>query len=269
MSMKIGLIGCGAIGTVLADFIDKQDDLELACIFDLDRRRESELLGKLEKKPRAARSLDDMDGCDLIIEAASKSAVTDYALDILDKSDLMVMSVGALVDERLLADIKSKAGENGRHVYVPSGAIAGLDGIKAASIDGIKKVTLTTRKLPASLEGAPYALKNNISLRSIRKPTVIFEGSAREAVEGFPQNVNVAAALALAGVGPEKTRVRIIADPFAERNIHEIDAEGEFGSMKLVTENVPSPGNPKTSYLAALSAIATLKKIKENVVIGT
>jgi aspartate dehydrogenase len=143
-----------------------------------------------------------------------------------------------------------------------------LDGIKSAR-DEIERVMIRTIKPPKSLEGAPFFKKRHIELSKIRKPTIIYEGSAEEAARLFPSNINVAASLSLAGIGPRRTKVQIIADPNIKCNVHEITAEGRFGVLKTRAENVPSPDNPKTSYLAALSAIATLKKITEPIQVGT
>lgn len=205
-----------------------------------------------------------------MIEAASQEAVRQYAVKILNNNkDLMVMSAGALVDDYLLAEIMKAAKENKRKVYVPSGAIVGLDNIKSASVGQIEEVTLTTRKPPISFKGAPYVEKSKIDLSSLREPLILFEGPAREAVKLFPQNVNVAATLSLAGVGPDKTKVRIIVDPTIKNIIHEIHVKGEFGEIYTKTENRPFPTNPKTSFIAALSAIATLRRISESVIVGT
>ena len=267
--LKIGLIGCGSIGTTLANYIDKAGGLKLLCVYDADSDQSRILSKSLESRPRIAKSPADMSVCDLVIEAASQEAVQDYALEILGHSDLMMMSVGALSDSSLFNKIKKKAEETGRHVYIPSGAIAGLDAIKAASMAKIEKATLTTRKPPLSLEDAPYVIKKNMSMRSIRKPTLIFEGTAKEAAEGFPKNINVSVSLSLAGIGVEKTRVKIIADPFTDRNVHEIEVEGSFGKVTTRAENVTMPKNQKTSYLAALSAMAILEGLRQNVRIGT
>jgi aspartate dehydrogenase len=180
----------------------------------------------------------------------------------------MIMSVGALADKELYKSIKIMAKENDSRIYIPSGAISGLDGLKSASIGTIRKVTLTTTKNPAGLEGAPYILENKIDLAALKVATVIFEGSATDAVKAFPANVNVAATLCLAAREGE-VRVKIIADPNIHVNRHEIMAEGNFGQIFTRVENVPFPRNPKTSYLAALSAIATLRSIVEPIKIGT
>jgi len=130
-------------------------------------------------------------------------------------------------------------------------------------------VTLTTSKPPLALEGAPYIAKKGIDLKRINKPTLIFEGSCRQAIEAFPKNINVSATLSLVGIGIDKTKVCIIADPFLNRNVHHIVVQGNFGKIEIKVSNIPSPTNPKTSYLAALSAIATLKKIVSSLQIGT
>jgi aspartate dehydrogenase len=267
--IKVGLIGCGSIGSVLAKYINSDKNFRLLYVLDVERRKCRDVLKKIKSKPRIVKTVSEMADADLIIEAASQECVKDYGLKILDHSDLMVMSVGAFSDTDSFEKMKRKAEENGRHVYIPSGAIPGLDGIKAAGMAELEKVTLTTRKPPKSLEGAPWVVEKDISLKSIRKPMVIFEGRAKEAARWFPKSVNVSIALSLAGIGVEKTKVRVMADPFTDRNVHEIEAEGKFGNMTLRTENFPSPGNRKTSYLAALSAIATLKKLSENIQIGT
>jgi aspartate dehydrogenase len=231
------------------------------------------LVNGLKKKPKIAREADDLisdSKIQIVIEAASPDAVKQYSVRLLSENkDLMVMSAAALIDEKLFAEISSIAKKKGRKVYVPSGAIVGLDNIKSAAIGKIDEVTLTTRKPPQSFEGAPLVEKNHIDLYSLKKPLVLYEGSAKEAVKLFPQNVNVSATLSLAGIGPEKTKVRIITDPATKVISHEIHVKGDFGEFETKTINRPFPTNPKTSFIAALSAIATLKKISENIIIGT
>jgi aspartate dehydrogenase len=142
-------------------------------------------------------------------------------------------------------------------IYIPSGAVAGIDGLKAALLGGVAQVTLTTRKNPKNLDV------------KVKKETILYEGPAREGIKKYPKNVNVAATLSLAGIGLDKTLLRIIADPKTEKNTHEILVKGAFGSFSVLLENTPSPDNPKTSYLAILSAMAMLKKMSEPVEIGT
>jgi aspartate dehydrogenase len=270
-----GLIGCGAIGTVIAEAIDagKAGDIELVAIYDLVKEQAEKLVNRLKKKPRIANEADDLisdSKIQIVIEAASPAAVKQYAVRLLSANkDLMVMSAAALIDEQLYTEIANLAKNKGRKIYVPSGAIVGLDNIKSASIGNISEVTLTTRKPPQSFEGAPLVEQNHIDLNSLKKPLVLFEGSAKEAVKMFPQNVNVSATLSLAGIGPEKTKVRIITDPDTKVISHEIHVKGDFGEFETRTVNRPFPTNPKTSFIAALSAIATLKKISQNIIIGT
>lgn len=273
MPVGVGLIGCGAIGTVLARAIDRGQagDTCLLMVFDKNLERAKNLAQRLKSKPRVAESFKELLKCEdvkLIIEAASQEAVKTYAVDVLKaKKDLMIMSVGALVDYRLLEEISRTAREGGRKVYIPSGAIAGLDGLKASAVGKIESVTLTTRKPIESLMDNPYFREKTDG--RVEKPTLIYEGSAVEACKLFPANINVAATLSLAGIGAEKTVVRVVADPTISRNIHEIEVRGEFGELQVRVENVPSAENPKTSFLAALSAIATLKRLTEPFVIGT
>jgi len=273
--LGVGLVGCGAIGTVLAHAIDegKAGDARLVYIYDLVFNKSKKLSEELSHKPRVAedfRELIECEDIDLIIEAASQEAVRQYAIRTLKAGkDLMIMSVGALVDDKLTSEIRHFTKSSKRKVYIPSGAIAGLDGLKAAAINRIDEVVLKTRKPPRGLMGAPYVEEEKIDLSKIKKPTTIYAGPAKEACKLFPENVNVAAALSLAGIGPEKTKVQIVADPTIQRNIHEIQVKGEFGRLIVRNENVVSLLNPKTSALAVFSAITTLKKITENFQIGT
>ena len=205
--------------------------------------------------------------CDLLIEAASGNAVVDLLPRIIRRrrATLILSTGGLLRKPRLL-----RAAVRGRvPVYLPSGALAGLDGIKAAAIGKIRSVTLTTRKPARSLVSAPGIVRRKIRLDRLKKPKVVFEGPADKAAEEFPQNINVAATLALAGVGPARTRVKIIADPGIRTNIHQVEAAGDFGRLVSRVENRPSAGNPRTSALAIQSAVATLRQILEPLKVGT
>ena len=272
---KVALIGCGTIGTIIAKAIDAGEagEVELAWLFDIRSESCESLAEKLRSKPRLAKSIEKIladKSVDLVVEAASQAAVAQYALDVLrSKKELMIMSVGALGDEKLLESMKKEAARVGKRVHVPSGAILGIDGIKAAKIAGIEEATLTTRKPAKTLASSAYVRERGLDLAKIKKPIVVFEGPAREAVKAFPESVNVAATLSLAGIGFDKTKVRVIADPSLDRNVHEIHVRGKAGEFVTEARNVPSPDNPRTSYLAALSAIRTLRNLTENVKIGT
>ena len=266
--LKIGIIGCGTIGDVIADAIVHKfsDSVVLSGVCDIDAEKARRLLAKLKVDADILSRSDLLQRCDLIIEAASSSVSYEITKEALEAGkDVMVMSTGGLLKK---SDIFELAKKKGAKIYMPSGALCGLDGVKSAMMANVKSVILTTRKPPAGLEGAPYIKEKGIDLKSITEETVIFEGTADEAVKGFPKNVNVSATLSVCGLGPEKTKVRIVTSPDYKANSHEIEVEGDFGRLRAVTENVPMPQNPKTSYLAALSAIATLKNIINNIIVG-
>jgi aspartate dehydrogenase len=243
----------------------------LSALSDSSEKKALELAASLKRSKPAYMKIEEMlHSVDLLIESASQNAVRFIVPRALEAGcDVMVLSVGALVDEALRENIFRLAKQNNCNLYFPSGAVVGIDGIISASAGEISSVSLTTRKPPSGLAGAPYITCKGIELEKIEKETLIFEGPASEAVKAFPANVNVAATISLAGIGFERTKVRIIADPAASRNIHEITVEGKFGRFFTKVENLPSPDNPKTSYLAALSAISTLKMILNPVKIGT
>lgn len=261
---RVGLLGCGAIGTDIALAIDSgKVPAKLTHIYDFTKKSSELLASKLQNKPLITENVGLLAAApvDLIIEAASQDAVRDNALSILqNRKDLMIMSVGALLDESIHDIVIDACKDFNKKVYLPSGAILGLDGIRSVK-DELSSVTLVTTKNPRALKGAKFFETSKINLDDISTPTIIYDGPAQEAVKLFPANINVAALLSLAGLGSTKTKVKIVADPTTEKNIHEIEAEGKFGKFSIRVENVPSTSNPKTSRLAILSAIECLKKI--------
>lgn len=274
--LNVGLIGCGAIGGTLARAIiqGKAGDIRLLAICDVDKVRLEQLNEQLNlpdlfltTDPDALIRHEDVE---VVIEAATQGAVQALAEKVLNAGkDLLIMSVGALRDEGLLTRMKKLAEEKNVKVYLPSGAICGLDGVKAASVEEMKSVEITTTKHPRSLEGAPYLVENKIDLSCLTKPKTVFRGNAKDAAKGFPKNINVAVALSLAGIGVDQTMVKIVADPDTTRTKHEIRVVGEFGELYTVVKNFLHPENPKTSYLAALAAIRTLRKLTEPIQVGT
>ena len=194
----------------------------------------------------------------LIVECANVEAVKQYAPQIIQQKDLLIISVGALVDPFLYKELEETAKLKGNKVYLPSGAIGGLDVLRAANaLGGLDNVTLITRKPAQALSKTP-----------IEKETIIFEGSAKDAITNYPKNANIAIIISLSGIGVEKTSVKIIADPAVTKNIHTLKAEGDFGKLELTLENNPSPNNPKTSYLTALSILFSLKSLNRAISLG-
>jgi aspartate dehydrogenase len=237
---SVGLIGCGAIGTVLAEAIERRlvvcDELIL---YDFEEAKAEQLKKSLKFPTTVVASLDEMlkRKPTVIVEAASQQAVRDYVGRIVaEKIELIVMSTGALLD--LDVDLS--------RVHVPSGAIGGLDAISSAALAGIDEVVLTSRKTPKALD------MNN------KEPEIVYEGNAEEAARLFPREMNVAATLSLT-VKPAKVQVQVISDPLVRRNTHEIQVKWRFGEMSLRFANDPHPDNPRTSALAAWSAIKLLQ----------
>ena len=267
--LKIGIVGCGAIGSAIAlaskDIL--KDTVETVALYDLDKKKLSGLAGLINKNTVSGSMDEVFDKSDLVVEAAGAPVSPEIVKKAIEKSkSVMIMSVGGLIGSAsLLGEARSKA----VNVYFPSGAISGLDALKAAKVSKIESVTLTTRKPPKGLAGAPYLKKKGMDIASIKGEQVVFEGSASEAVKGFPRNINVASLLSLAGLGSAGTRVRIISSPDYTTNTHEVEIKGDFGRITAKTENVPFERNPKTSKLAALSAIATIRGIAESVKFGT
>jgi len=269
--LKIGIVGCGAIGSSLAKEIVNglREDACLVALYDIKTDKAQALSKKLitSEKLRAGSLRDLIKRSELVIEASSAKASWEIASQSLSAGrKIMVMSVGGMVG--YLDELYALSRKNNAMVYFPSGAISGVDALKAANIAGIKKVVLTTRKNPKAFNGVEYVEKH-FNLAGLKKDKQLFNGSACEAVKCFPQNINVAAVLGLAGIGMRKTRVRIIACPSVNKNIHEIEIESKAAKIFTRTENILHPQNPKTSFLAVLSAIATLKQILQPVKIGT
>lgn len=255
--MRVLLVGAGALGSSIAKGLVKMPRVRLA-IFDVDLKR-----GRALAHETGALAPDDLDlaiqEADLVIEAAAQEALKVLAPRVLGRGlPLIALSVGALADEAFLETCTRLATEHGTHLYVPSGAIGALDVIRAAGEDDLYEVTLVTAKPPAGF-----------GLTDVKEARVLYEGPAREAVKLYPKNVNVAAALSLAGLGFEKTRVKIIADPTLTANTHTIVAKGAFGELTCRVENRPSPANPASSHLASLAVLALVRRLLAPVTVGT
>ena len=270
MKKNISIIGCGTIGSELALSADRMmvENVTISSFLDINVQNAEILKSKLSNNnPLIFNNFSDylksdtFKDVDLVVEAASQNALTSYLNPIiLLKKDVLVMSVGAFANPDFFSQVIKNIEKNDINLYVPSGAIAGIDAIKSVR-NSISYVTLTTTKNPDSLKDSPFFKKTNLTSDSIKKRTLIFEGSAIEAVQNFPANVNVAALLGLVSIGVEKTKVNVIADPSLRINKHEIKVIGKFGELIVRVKNVPSVTNPKTSYLAILSVIELLRSI--------
>ena len=253
--MIVGIVGCGAIANTIVNEFISDSGIQIKYFYDRDVER-AENLAQIGGGIAVIKLEDMINKVDLVVEAASPMALKAIAIPILEEGvHLMVMSVGALMDREFRNKVRKTAEEHNAKVYAPSGAIVGLDGIKAASIGKITEASLTTRKAPKSLG------------REVEEEEVLFEGKASEAVEKFPVNINVAASLSIAC--NMDIDVKIIVDPKVDRNVHEVVVKGDFGEFRTSSENYPFAANPKTSMLAAFSAIKLLKSFGECFSVGT
>ncbi len=256
---SVAIIGCGAICSELVrGFSEGIIGCKLIGLYDIYPEKCRDLVKKYGLGDvvvaSSIKELLDL-GPDIIVEAASPDAVKEYALEIVSRGiDLVVLSVGALLDKDFMERLRDALEKSGSRIIIPSGAIAGLDAIKALRLVGIDRVVLRTRKPPSSLKS-----KANIDLEGISEPTVVFSGDSYRAVREFPVNINVSATLTIASGSP--VHVEIIADPMVDKNIHEIEVYSRASHIRITVENMPSPSNPRTSYLAALSALNTLKTL--------
>ena len=268
--LRIGLVGCGAIGSALAKTIVKKfyRHARLVCIADRNPSQIQTLRKKFKlTRVRAVSVPELIRQSDFIIEAASIEAVSDILPAALRRGkDVLILSVGGILK---ISNLNRLLRKSRSHIFIPSGAVAGIDGVLAAKTGRIYSVSITTRKPLRSLRHSPFLRKHKLLKKKIHGPTLIFEGTASQAVRHFPQNINVAATLSLAGIGPGKTRVRIYASPTYRYNTHEIEVNCSFGRIFSEVRNVPSRENPKTSALAIGSATAALEKIFAQLKIGT
>jgi aspartate dehydrogenase len=266
--MRIGILGAGSIGETLARAIDDgKIQATLPAIADQDSARAEKLASSLKYAPSVV-SLDRLvEVSDLVVEAASQAAVPLIVpVCLAQRKSVMVLSVGALLGKE---EWFRQAAEQGTGFYVPTGAIVGLDAVKAASLGSIRMAQLSSRKPIAALRDAKFVLEKGINLDDLKEDTVILEGPAPEVCRAFPATSNVAAALQLALGSSTKLHVRIFASPTLKRNVHEIVVDGEVGTLRMSAENLPMEFNPRTSKIAAFSAIALLKQITGSVRIGT
>lgn len=275
--VRVGLAGCGTIGSELALAIQRtyRHAARMSALHDVDRSNALALARRLHPRPPVCSLSQLIKQADLVLEAASAGVAGEVVRRSLRAGrSVFVMSVGGLLRDSSWRRLAQRAAGT---VYIPSGALAGLDGVKAMAVGRLRRVTLTTRKPPQALADAPYVRRKRLRLARLTRPAVLFEGAPRDVVKAFPQNTNVAAALTLALHRPgawlaagsrARVRIRVVADPTIHRNIHELEVEGDCGRIQCRVESRPSR-NPKTSELAVRSAIATLGRVFDSIQIGT
>lgn len=268
--LDVGIYGCGTIGTEICRQVKHLENVQITCIMDRNHFKADNLAKELKPRPQILPVEEMVELVDIIVECVSREIVFEIAMPALERGvDVMIMSTGALLCTERYKELLSSAEKNAARIYIPSGAVVGIDGIKAASLGGIEQITLTSIKPKKGLIGAPYLKDNNIDLDLLTRRTVLFEGGVEEAISGFPKNVNVAATTHLFDHSFNSFKVRIIYDPDTKANTHVLEVEGGFGKFRSEVANLPHPTNPRTSYLAALSAVATLKKIASPLQLGT
>ena len=264
---RVAIVGLGAIGRAVVEALDNGiDGMVLSAVSVQDPAKHQGFLGKL-KKPPAVLPIDGLcDVAEIVIECAPARLVRSIVAPFVSQGKTaIVLSAGALLANEDLIEL---AKQHGGQIVVPTGALIGLDAMTAAAEGNILSVKMVTRKPVRGLVGAPYLIENDIDIESITEPLRVFEGTAREAAKGFPANLNVAVALSLAGLGPDKTRLEIWADPSLTRNVHRMEVESDSARFSMSIENIPSE-NPKTGRITALSVIAYLRKQHAALRVGT
>jgi aspartate dehydrogenase len=265
--VRVAVVGLGAIGGKVVEAVDRGiDGLALAAVSVQSPAKHAEFLARLKTRPDIL-PIDALAAiADIVIECAPAGLVRPVVAPfVASGKTAIVLSAGALLENDDLIEL---AKQNGGQIVVPTGALIGLDAVTAAAEGTIHSVRMVTRKPVQGLVGAPYLIENNIRIESITEPLRIFEGSAREAAKGFPANLNVAVALSLAGLGPDRTRLEIWADPALTRNTHRIEVESDSARFSMTIENIPSE-NPRTGLITALSVIACLRKQRAALRVGT
>jgi aspartate dehydrogenase len=264
---RVAIAGLGPIGSKLAKALDDGiEGLELAAVSAQNIDKHRPWLDKLGKTPATLPIEALADAADIVVECAPSRLVRSIVAPVVTRGKTaVVLSVGALLEND---DLIALARKNGGQIVVPTGALIGLDAMTAAAVGTIHSVRMTTRKPVAGLLGAPYLLEHKIEIDDIKEPLKIFSGTARGAAKGFPANLNVAVALSLAGIGPDRTMVEIWADPMVTRNTHRIEVDSDSARFSMMIENIPSE-NPKTGLITALSVIACLRKLHAPLRIGT
>jgi aspartate dehydrogenase len=265
--LRVAIAGLGSIGSRLAHELDSGiAGLVLAAVAVRDQDKHRAFLDGLRAHPLVLPIERLCEAADIVVECAPSRHLRATVEPVVRcGKTAIVLSAGALLDHD---DLVGLARANGGRIMVPTGALIGLDAVSAAACGTIHSVRMATRKPVEGLKGAPFIVQNNIAIDDLRAPLKLFEGSARQAAKGFPANLNVAVALSLAGIGPDRTMIEIWADPTITRNTHRIEVDSDSARFSMCIENIPSE-NPRTGLITALSVISLLRKQRAALCVGT
>lgn len=267
--LRLGIAGLGTIGLVVAKRVDAGEagDMVVSAVSARNTQKAADNISGFAHKPDIVPIDEIGEYCDVVLECAPRSVFDALAASAIANGCIFIpLSVGALLDRPELVD---QARVSGAKIMVPTGALIGLDAVKAIAQGNVTSITMETRKPPRGLKGAPHITATGVDLDSVSEPVKVFSGTAREAAKGFPANVNVAAALGLAGIGPDLTMVEIWADPTVQHNTHTITAKSDSSDFTMTIQNIPTEENPPTGKITALSALATLQRLTSPLVVGT
>ena len=265
--LRVGIAGLGAVGLEVARrLIAGVPGLNLTAVAVRDAEKARRSLPQIGESIPVRKMTELANDCDVVVECLPPALFREVAQSAIDKGRiLMPLSVAQLLEN---GDLIERAKRKGARILVPTGALIGLDAVRAAAEGTIHSVKMVTRKPPAGLEGAPFLRERGISLSGLKEPLKVFDGSAREGARGFPANVNVAAALSLAGIGPDRTQLEIWADPNVTRNTHTISVDADTARFTMTIENIPSE-NPRTGKSVAPSTVAALRALVSELKVGT
>lgn len=268
-TLRLGIAGLGTIGLAVAKRVDAGDagDMVVAAVSARNTQKAADNTAAFAHRPDIVPIGEIGEHCDVVLECAPRSVFDVLAASAISNGCIFIpLSVGALLDRPELVD---QARACGAKIVVPTGALIGLDAVKAIAQGNVTSITMVTRKPPRGLKGAPHITAIGVDLDRVNEPLKVFSGTAREAARGFPANVNVAAALGLAGIGPDRTMVEIWADPTVQHNTHTITAKSDSSDFTMTIQNIPTEENPPTGKITALSALATLQRLTSPLVVGT